>query len=162
MFYETDITDWQNMRGLFRTAKSRFGQIDFVIANAGLMESKPFFEFEEDEKGELLESTESNRVIDVNLKGSLYTARIALGYIRQGATGGDIVLTSSISGFKECAGLTAYTASKHGVVGIVRGLNLASRKEDVRVNVVCPWMTSTSHRLYTPSYIRLRITQRRA
>lgn len=76
IFYETDITDWQMMRGLFRTARTRFGQIDIVIANAGLMESKPFFEFEEDEKRELLESTESYRVIDVNLKGSMNSMSI--------------------------------------------------------------------------------------
>ena len=36
----------------------------------------------------------------------------------------------------------AYTASKHGVLGIMRGLHLSAVKEGVRVNVVCPWMTS--------------------
>ena len=54
------------------------------------------------------------------------------------------MLVSSIAGWKECTGLVAYTASKHGVIGIMRGLHLAAVKEGVRVNVVCPWMTSLS------------------
>lgn len=71
LFHETDITDWQAMRSLFRTTKEKFGQIDIVIANAGLMESKGFFDFEEDENGELKEPKEAYKIIDVNLKGSM-------------------------------------------------------------------------------------------
>jgi NAD(P)-dependent dehydrogenase (short-subunit alcohol dehydrogenase family) len=59
------------MRSLFRTTREKFGQVDIVIANAGLMESKGFFEFEEDENGELQEPKEAYRVVDVNLKGSM-------------------------------------------------------------------------------------------
>jgi len=80
----------------------------------------------------------------VNLKGALFTARLGLGFLRKnGKGGGDIVLVSSIAGWKECTGLVAYTASKHGVVGIMRGLHLSAREEGVRVNVVSPWMTKT-------------------
>lgn len=71
LFHETDITNWQAMRSLFRTTREKFGQIDIVIANAGLMESKVFFEFEEDDNGELQEQTEAYKVVDVNLKGSM-------------------------------------------------------------------------------------------
>lgn len=71
LYHETDITDWQAMRGLFRTTKEKFGQIDIVIANAGLMESKGFFDFEEDEGGELKEPKEAHKIIDVNLKGTM-------------------------------------------------------------------------------------------
>jgi NAD(P)-dependent dehydrogenase (short-subunit alcohol dehydrogenase family) len=71
IFHETDITNWQAMRSLFRTTREKFGQVDIVIANAGLMESKGFFEFEEDENGELQEPKEAYRVVDVNLKGSM-------------------------------------------------------------------------------------------
>jgi NAD(P)-dependent dehydrogenase (short-subunit alcohol dehydrogenase family) len=71
IFHETDITNWQAIRSLFRTARERFGQIDIVIANAGLMESKGFFEFEDDENGELREPAEAYKVVDVNLKGSM-------------------------------------------------------------------------------------------
>jgi NAD(P)-dependent dehydrogenase (short-subunit alcohol dehydrogenase family) len=71
LFHETDITDWEAMRSLFRTTKEKFGQVDIVIANAGLMESRDFFDFEEDEHGELKEPTEAYKIVDVNLKGSM-------------------------------------------------------------------------------------------
>lgn len=59
------------MRALFRETKSRFGQVDIVVANAGLMESNGFYEFEEDENGELKEPLEAYRIVDVNLKGTM-------------------------------------------------------------------------------------------
>lgn len=62
-------------------------------------------------------------------------------YLRK-CGGGDIVMVSSIAGFKEGEGLVPYTASKHGVVGIMRGIHLTGTRENIRVNVVCPWMTS--------------------
>jgi NAD(P)-dependent dehydrogenase (short-subunit alcohol dehydrogenase family) len=89
--------------------------------------------------------------IDVNLKGHLYTARIGLHYLRKNG-GGDFVLVSSIAGFKECTGLAIYTASKHGVIGILRGLHLSAIKDNIRMNVVCPWMTSTCNLLVRRLY----------
>lgn len=71
LFHETDITDWAAMRSLFKTTLSKFGQVDIIIANAGLMESKAFFDFEEDSNGDLQEPTEAYKVVDVNLKGSM-------------------------------------------------------------------------------------------
>jgi NAD(P)-dependent dehydrogenase (short-subunit alcohol dehydrogenase family) len=71
LYHPTNIVSWGDMQALFRETKNTFGQIDIVIANAGMMESKGFFDFEEDEHGELLEATEAGRVIDVNLKGTM-------------------------------------------------------------------------------------------
>jgi len=71
LFHETDITKWDTMLSLFRASKEKFGQVDIVIANAGLMESHGFFDFEEDENGELAEPKEAYKIIDVNLKGSM-------------------------------------------------------------------------------------------
>jgi NAD(P)-dependent dehydrogenase (short-subunit alcohol dehydrogenase family) len=74
MYHPTDITAWKDTQSLYRETKQFFGQIDIVIANAGLMESKAFFDFEEDEQGELKESAEAYKVIDVNLKGTMNSA----------------------------------------------------------------------------------------
>jgi|TARA_R110002003_G_scaffold20_4_gene1083 NAD(P)-dependent dehydrogenase (short-subunit alcohol dehydrogenase family) len=71
MYHPTNITNWEDMRALFRETKKRFGQVDIVVANAGLMESKGFYDFEEDEQGELKEPTEAYKIIDVNLKGTM-------------------------------------------------------------------------------------------
>jgi NADP-dependent 3-hydroxy acid dehydrogenase YdfG len=71
MYHPTNIINWDDMRALFRETKKRFGQVDIVIANAGLMESKEFFDFEVDESGELKEPTEAYKIVDVNLKGTM-------------------------------------------------------------------------------------------
>lgn len=56
------------------------------------------------------------RELDVNLKGARFTARIGLGFLRRGCGGGE-----EYCRWKECTGLVAYRASKHGAVGILRG-----------------------------------------
>jgi NAD(P)-dependent dehydrogenase (short-subunit alcohol dehydrogenase family) len=71
LFHPTNIVDWNDMKSLFKKTTEKFGQVDIVIANAGMMESKEFFDFEEDEKGELKEPGDAYRVIDVNLKGTM-------------------------------------------------------------------------------------------
>jgi len=70
-YHPTNVTSWHDIQALFRETKKTFGQIDIVVANAGTMESKGFFDFEEDEHGELMEATEAGRVIDINLKGTM-------------------------------------------------------------------------------------------
>jgi NAD(P)-dependent dehydrogenase (short-subunit alcohol dehydrogenase family) len=71
LFIPINILVWPDMLNLFQTAIKAFGKVDIVVANAGLMESKPFFELDVDEAGELKEPLESYRVIDVNLKGTI-------------------------------------------------------------------------------------------
>ena len=71
VYHPTNIVSWSDMQGLFRETKKTFGQVDIVVANAGLMESKGFFDFEEDEQGELMEAIEAGKIIDVNLKGTM-------------------------------------------------------------------------------------------
>lgn len=70
-FMLADITDWDQLREVFRTVHLEFGCIDLVIANAGSMEHQPTVEDSFDENGELEAPTEAYRTIDVNLKGCL-------------------------------------------------------------------------------------------
>ena len=71
LFHGTDITNWQAILNLFRTTREIFGQIDIVTADAGLMENRGFFEFDENENGEIEESAVAYDIIDVHLKGSM-------------------------------------------------------------------------------------------
>ncbi|KAG9203824.1 hypothetical protein G6514_002442 [Epicoccum nigrum] len=134
IFHETDITDWQAVRSLFRATREKFGQIDIVIANAGLMESKGFFEFEEDDNGELQEPAEAYKIIDVNLKGTMNNA--------DGARG-SITLIASTSGYFGGTGVVSYISSKHAVVGLARASQRKANEFGVRVNVVAPFFTPT-------------------
>jgi len=77
------------------------------------------------------EPVKSAKVLDVNLKGEVYFARIASVYLRQpdvnsksstAAADKSLTLVSSVAGFREDPGLFVYTASKHGVLGLMRSL----------------------------------------
>ncbi|KAI4688622.1 uncharacterized protein J4E84_004552 [Alternaria hordeiaustralica] len=112
------------------------------------MESKGFFDFEEDEHGELMEATEAGRVIDINLKGTMNTLRMAIHSMKSNppdADGarGSIVLIASTSGYFGGTGVVSYISSKHGVVGLSRASQSVARQLGVRVNVVAPFFTPT-------------------
>jgi NAD(P)-dependent dehydrogenase (short-subunit alcohol dehydrogenase family) len=134
-FVRCNVASYQDQLNLFKTAQDNFGSVDVAIANAGTGKfPDPIVSIEN-----ILEEP-SIPEVDVNLRGALFTARIAVHYMRQNGSG-DLILTSSMGGFKETIGLTPYVASKHGVIGIMRGLRLTTIKDNIRVNVVCPWMT---------------------
>ena len=128
---------YSDQLALFEAADTVFGRIDVVVANAGIGAHKDPFLPESDwrEEPPMVE-------VDVNLKGCIFTTRIGQAYLRKYG-GGDVVLTSSIAGFKESPGLVIYTASKHGVIGIMRGLHQHASEENININVVCPWFTKT-------------------
>jgi len=71
IFIPTDILNWASMLALFAQTKDKFGSVEVVVANAGLMETRHFFDMELDENGELEEPKEAYKVIDVNLKGTM-------------------------------------------------------------------------------------------
>lgn len=96
-----------------------------------------------------LPKTPTHKVLDVNLLGSTYVARIASVYLRHNrgpSVDRSILLFSCASGFKESPSLFIYQASKHGVIGLMRSLrNYISSpyKHNLRINTICPWMTET-------------------
>lgn len=145
-FVHCDTSNYANQLHLFQTAYNLYKRIDIVIANAAIAIHKDPF-VSANESDEAILSAPNLAEIDVNLKGPLYTTRLGLHYLRKNPTSpsgykGDIVLVSSIAGFKEGESHTTYGASKHGVIGVMRGLALQGEKEGIRINTVCPWMTS--------------------
>ncbi|KAL1974436.1 hypothetical protein VTN31DRAFT_4640 [Thermomyces dupontii] len=139
-YVHCDTSLYADQLRLFRTAVEAFsttGGVDIVVANAGIGIHKDPFLPDADVTVE-----PPMKEVDVNLRGSIFTTRIGVHYLRQNG-GGDLVLVSSIAGFKESGGLTIYTATKHGVIGIQRGLHVNVIKENIRINTICPWMTKT-------------------
>ncbi|KAE8403413.1 hypothetical protein BDV37DRAFT_283832 [Aspergillus pseudonomiae] len=145
LFMAADILNWQQMTALFKRAVEHFGAIDIVIANAGTMESLPVLDLNDvDVDGNLKESTEGFRVIDINIKGTLNTLRLALHHMKtKQSPSGSIVLMASTSGYFGGTGVTAYVASKHGVVGLLRASQNVAQQYGVRVNAVAPFFTPT-------------------
>jgi NADP-dependent 3-hydroxy acid dehydrogenase YdfG len=106
----------------------RFGRLDIVVANAGVGAYGPFLELDP----ERLEA-----MIDVNLKGTLYTAAAALPHLI--ATGeGDFVSLASVAGLRAFPGEAVYNASKFGQLGFTRGLDHELRERGVRASCICP------------------------
>ena len=83
-----------------------------------------------------------SRVIAVNLSGCFYGARAALPHLAK--TKGSIVMTASIAAIGGMAGGTAYTASKHGVAGLVNQIACECAAQGVRVNGVAPGSITTN------------------
>lgn len=80
MFFPADVTCWEDMSLVFTRVRQVFGRIDIVVANAGIMESRRFFDFETDDSGNVKEDKVSGRVIDVNLKGTMNSTTPVLSY----------------------------------------------------------------------------------
>ena len=89
-------------------------------------------------------------LLDINLNGCLYFARIALAYLKDGSDNlrpptKSIVFISSAAAFQEGPGLCGYTASKAGIIGLMRSLrSLTPENCNARVNVISPWATDTT------------------
>ncbi|EAW12431.1 putative 3-hydroxyacyl-CoA dehydrogenase [Aspergillus clavatus NRRL 1] len=146
IFQHTDVTDYESVLGLFDLALEKYGHVDHAIACAGIMEIGNCFD--PALTLETVREAPTTKVLDVNLTGCLYLARIASVYLRHNRpTDADrsITVISSLAGFKETPGAFVYQSSKHGVLGLMRSLRLylLSAPHRIRINAVCPWMTTT-------------------
>ncbi|KAH8802666.1 putative 3-hydroxyacyl-CoA dehydrogenase [Xylogone sp. PMI_703] len=144
-FVKTNVFDYSSVLRLFETAWRLYERVDIAISNAGVEESGQWFD--PNLTRETVKEQPPTRTVDVNLTGTLYFARVAAVYLKDGAKAGEdksLVLVSSIAGFKDGPGLFVYQASKHGVLGLMRSLRAYLPKyHGIRVNAICPWMTDT-------------------
>jgi len=155
---KSNVRDYQSLLSLFDAAYSKHGQIDMAICCAAVTERPGYWEPDKLNLESVRETpTGIADVIDINLNGTLYFARLAVAYLkekhtfdRQSTTAENITsskcitLVSSVAGFKESPGLFAYSAAKHGVMGLMRALRpFTSQLYGLRVNAICPWATDT-------------------
>ncbi|MDH4172493.1 MAG: SDR family oxidoreductase [Betaproteobacteria bacterium] len=126
---EADVTRKADIEKYVAKAEAEFGGIDCFFNNAGILGvMRPLLDYPEET---------FDRVLAVNVKAVWMGLKlVAPAIIRRG--GGAIVNTASIAGLKATAGLVAYTASKHAVVGMTRTASIELVKQGVRVNAVCP------------------------
>lgn len=124
-----DVAQEEDTRRYIAETVKRHGGFDIVIANAGILgQVKPIPDY----PVELFDT-----VIAVNLRGVFLALRYAMPELtRRG--GGSIIVTSSTAGVRGSVGLSAYAASKHAVVGLMRTAALEGAAKNVRVNSVNP------------------------
>jgi 3-oxoacyl-[acyl-carrier protein] reductase len=129
-----DVSDAESVGRMVTAALAEFGRVDVLCSNAGVL----------DDYAPVLETSEADwdRVLGVNLKGMFLTARALLPQMVERG-GGVIVNTASISGLVAGGGGAAYTASKHGVIGLTRQIAFDYGPKGVRANAICPGAVET-------------------
>lgn len=133
-FAEADVTREDHVDAYMQDAFDRYGSIDGIVVNAGVFGGLvPLTEY----------STELfDKVMSVNLRGAWLGLRSGFKYLKE-SSGGSIVLTSSVQGLAAIAESSAYTASKHAVVGMMKGAALEGARYNIRVNSVHPGIIDT-------------------
>jgi NADP-dependent 3-hydroxy acid dehydrogenase YdfG len=123
-----DVRDRTAVSAAVDEVVERFGRLDVVVANAGVGAYGPFVELDP----ERLEA-----MIDVNLKGTLYTAAATVPHLIAGGEG-DFVSLASVAGLRAFPGEAVYNASKFGQLGFTRALDHELRERGVRATCICP------------------------
>jgi NAD(P)-dependent dehydrogenase (short-subunit alcohol dehydrogenase family) len=133
-FVQADVTSSASVKDYVEKTLSAYGRIDCFFNNAGIEGTvRPTQEYDEDI---------FDRVIAVNLKGVFLGLRHVLPVmLRQGS--GAIVNTASVAGLFGSPGMSAYVASKHGVLGLTKVASTDVAGLGVRVNAVCPGPVET-------------------
>ena len=134
IFTAVDVGKAESVNALIESTVAAFGKLDVLVSNAGILDGFAPCSTTTDDVW--------SRVIAVNLSGCFYGARAALPHLAK--TKGNIVMTASIAAIGGMAGGTAYTASKHGVAGLVNQIACECAAQGVRVNGVAPGSITTN------------------
>ena len=127
------VTSREDAQGMVDAAVNQYGKIDILIANAGILRDKSF---------KNMTDYMWDVVLDVHLRGTYLTTKVAFDQMLEQGTGGRIIMTSSTSGLLGNFGQTNYGAAKAGIAGFMRCLWLEGVKYGITVNVLAPTATS--------------------
>jgi hypothetical protein len=136
---ESDVKDYASQEKAVQDTLDKWGQLDALIANAGI----GLFASIED-----IEVDQWNDVIDTNLTGVFYSIKAALNPLKKSR--GYIITISSLAGVNFFAGGAAYNASKFGLTGFTQSVMLDLRKAGVKVSTIMPGSVATYFNNHEP------------
>jgi 3-oxoacyl-[acyl-carrier protein] reductase len=124
-----DVSKHSEVKTLVNVSVKRFGSIDILVNNAGIVYYKSIINTTEEEW---------NKTIDTNLKGSFLFIKELLPYMIRNKSGGIIINVSSGAGKSGFPNLSAYCASKFGIIGLTEGVAQEVANNNVKVIAICP------------------------
>ncbi len=129
----TDVTNREQVKRLVDSAVQKFGRIDVMINNAGIMPRAPL---------ERLTIDDGDRTIDVNIKGVLYGVAAALPRMKQQKSG-QMIFVSSVAGHKIGPDFAVYAATKHAVRALAEGFRQEVKPYNIRTTIISPGAVDT-------------------
>ena len=125
---QTDVADERQVERLIEETVKRFGRLDVLVNNAGVIAS-----------GRLAETTTNafDEVMNVNLRGTFLCCRAGFKQMKEQGEG-LIINMSSVAGVQAWAGTGTYSASKHGIMALTKSLADEGRPHHIKVSAICP------------------------
>jgi len=132
MFHKVNVANFADVQTAADATAAAFGRIDSLVVSAGIQRYGTAVSTDE---------AQWDEVMGVNLKGAWNAAKACIPHIQK--QGGSIVNVSSVQALASQQNVLAYTASKHGLIGLTRSMAMDFAKDGIRANAVCPGTVDT-------------------
>lgn len=130
-----DVTDSKGFKAAINQAIDHYGKVDIIVNNAGIFDGQETYQTTDEET--------FDKIIEVNLKGVFLGTKYILDHMIDNEYG-IVINISSVAGIRGGLASPAYTASKHGIIGLTGDLATKHGHQGIRALAICPGMIETS------------------
>ncbi|KAH7087752.1 hypothetical protein FB567DRAFT_470286, partial [Paraphoma chrysanthemicola] len=145
LFQKVNVASYDEQAKAFSDTYKKWGRLDFVFANAGILDRADFCAATDKNSDEPPPKPDT-MVVDIDLTGVIWSSYLSLHYFRKnGPVGGKLAMTSSSAGIYVTSEVPLYAAAKHGIIGLARSLGkrMSETRENITVNAIVPGLVAT-------------------